>query len=231
MARRHLPRDMHSARHSWPMVFSLLALLPALLGTTYKWVDPQGQVHLTDTPPPPGTTYEVIAAPHTPPSPAVHPAAPAAPQSVPASTAEPLRPPSVPDAANKARDDARCVDALYQLQVLAGDWKVYKAGPGDVRTYLHDRDRTAEIERVSRERDAHCSAEQAALMEQNRRAGELFQALGPDCREAREKLLNLQRPTARSAPSDIEKQQAWIAANCPSVVREGLWQADWRYVR
>jgi hypothetical protein len=150
---------------------------------------------------------------------------------VPASAAEPLRPQTVPDPATKAGDDVRCVDALFQLQVLAGDWKVYKAGPGDERTYLHDRERPAEVQRLTQERESFCSNEQAKLMEQQRRAGELFQALSPDCREAREKLQNLQRPTARSAPSDIEKQQAWIAANCPDVIRDGLWLADWRYAK
>lgn len=134
-----------------------------------------------------------------------------------------------PGAVPGGRDDDRCVAALYQLQVLAEDWRVYKAGPGDERSYLHDRDRPAEIERLGRERDAHCSAEQATRMAQQQRAADLFQAMSPDCREAREKLLNLQRPTARSAPSDIERQQAWIAAHCPGPVREGLWLADWRH--
>lgn len=138
-------------------------------------------------------------------------------------------PGAAPGAARDGQADVRCVEALYQLQVLAGDWRVYKAGPGDGRSYLHDRDRPAEIERISRERDAHCSSEQATRMAQQTRAGELFQAMSPDCREAREKLGNLQRPSARSAPSDIEKQQAWIAAHCPGPVRAGLWLADWRY--
>ena len=134
-----------------------------------------------------------------------------------------------PCVALDADDDARCVDALFQLQVLQGDWKVYKAGPGDERSYLGDRDRPAEIERLARERDARCSNDPGVLVSQQRRASELFQAMSPDCREAREKLSNLQRPTARSAPSDIEKQQAWIAAHCPGEPREGLWLADWRY--
>jgi len=136
-----------------------------------------------------------------------------------------------PAASVSAGDDVRCVDALFQLQVLAGDWKVYKAGPGDERLYLDDRGRPAEIERLTRERDATCSDEPETLASQKRRAGDLFQAMSPDCREAREKLLNLQRPTAKSAPSDIEKQQAWIAAHCPDVHRDGVWLADWRYVQ
>jgi hypothetical protein len=132
-------------------------------------------------------------------------------------------------AALDADSDASCVDALYQLQVLQGDWKVYKAGPGDERFYLSDRDRPAEIERLARERDDQCSDDPGVLASQERRAKELFQAMSPDCREAREKLFNLQRPTARSAPSDIEKQRAWIAAHCPDVQRDDVWLADWRY--
>ncbi len=138
---------------------------------------------------------------------------------------------AVPDVAGETRDDGRCVDALFQLQVLQGDWKVYKARPGDGRLYLDDRDRPAEIARLTRERDASCSDDPDTLASQERLAGALFQSMSPDCREAREKLLNLQRPTAKSAPSDIENQQAWIAAHCPDIQREGLWLADWRYVQ
>jgi hypothetical protein len=128
-------------------------------------------------------------------------------------------------------DDARCVDALFQLEVLAGDWKVYKPGPGNDRTYLNDRDRPTEVARLTGERDANCSDEPDALASQKRRASELFEALSPGCREAREKLQNLQRPTSRSAPSDIEKQQAYIATHCPDVSRDGVWLADWIWVR
>ena len=59
----------------------------------------------------------------------------------------------------------------------------------------------------------------------------LFQAPSPGGREAREKLQNLQRPSARSAPTDIEKQQAYIGAHCPDLHRDGVWLADWIWVR
>ncbi len=144
-------------------------------------------------------------------------------------SAEPS-PAEIQEAAHVAAD-TRCVDALFQLQVLQGDWKVYKAGPGDERAYLADRDRPAEIARLTHERDASCSADPDTLASQRRRASDLFQSMSPDCREAREKLQDLQRPTARSAPSDLERQQAWIRAHCPDVQRDGLWLADWRYVQ
>ena len=211
----------------------MILLAPSLLGATYKWVDEQGQVHFTDSPPPAGTAYEVVTATRS-------SSASQSVQSVPtpgsavteAVSAAAAVPPSpeVAVAAGASRDDARCVDALFQLEVLGGDWKVYKAGPGDERTYLNDRDRPAEIERLGRERDANCSDDPAVLASQKRRAGALFQALSPGCREAREKLENLQRPTARSAPSDIEKQQAYIAAHCPNLSRDVVWLADWIWV-
>lgn len=225
---------MRKARDRWAFRFGAILLVPLLMGTTYKWTDPQGQVHFTDSPPPAGTTYEIIAPPH---SPAVAPAAPStgrptppAPAAAPATAAEPP-PRQVADATSASPDDTRCVDALFQLEVLDGDWKVYKPGPGNDRTYLNDRDRPAEIARLSSERDASCSDEVEVLASQKQRASELFEALSPGCREAREKLQNLQRPTAHSAPSDIEKQQAYIAAHCPDVSRDGVWLADWIWVQ
>jgi hypothetical protein len=217
---------MRKSRHPGPGLLALMLLVPLLLGTTYRWTDRQGQVHYTDTPPPAGTDYEVVAAPHAP-APVEQSPPPEAPQAQPAAAS----PPAVPGVAVAARDEARCVDALYQLQVLAGQWRVYKPGPGDDRAYLHDRDRPAEIERLTRERAENCSDDPAVRDSQRRRADELFQALGPVCREAREKLVNMQRPSARTAPSHIENQQAFIAARCPDVSREGVWLQDWILVR
>ena len=213
-------------------MLAVVLLAPWLLGATYKWVDGQGQVHLTDSPPPPGTAYEVVTTvPSSSPSPPVRSTPTRGPAANKARSAAAGESP-LPDAAETAGDsrhDARCVDALFQLEVLGGDWKVYKAGPGDERTYLDDRDRPAEVARLSRERDTTCSDEPGVLASQRRRAEELFQALSPDCREAREKLQDLQRPTARSAASDIEEQQAYIASHCPNVSRDGVWLADWIY--
>jgi len=206
---------------------ALMLLVPLLLGTTYRWVDRQGQVHYTDTPPPSGTAYEVVAAPHAP-APVEPAPPPEAPRALPAATSPAA---AVAEVAVATRDDGRCIDALYQLQVLAGQWRVYKPGPGDDRTYLHDRDRPAEIDRIARERDENCSEDPAERDSQWRRADELFQALGPVCREAREKLVNMQRPSARTAPSHIENQQAFIAARCPDLSREGVWLQDWILVR
>ncbi len=218
---------MRKSHHAWSRVLMLILLAPLMLGTTFKWIDRQGQVHYTDTPPPAGTAYEVITAPHSP-SPVLQAPPAVAPAALPAA---PPPHPTAAEVAVAARDDDGCVDALYQLQVLDGQWRVYKPGPGAERTYLHDRDRPAQIERLTRERDENCSDDPAVGDSQKRRADELFQALGPVCREAREKLENMQRPTARTAPSHIENQQAFIAARCPNVSREGVWLQDWILVR
>ena len=223
---------MLKSRDGWSLTLAVILLAPWLLGATYKWVDKQGQVHLTDSPPPAGTAYQVVTTTPSasPPVRSAPTPGPAVTEAVPAAAAE-SPPPDVAETAGDSRDDARCVDALFQLEVLGGDWKVYRAGPGNERTYLNDRDRPAEIERLSRERDANCSDEPGVLASQKRRARELFQALSPDCREAREKLQNLQRPTAHSAPSDIEKQKSYIATHCPDVSRDNVWLADWIWVR
>jgi len=225
---------MCKARNRWAWTLAAILWAPLLLGATYRWIDAQGQVHFTDSPPPAGIAYEIVptsrssSAPPSAPFPAQP--VPVAPEAIPAAAAE-SPPPDVADTAGVSPEDLRCVDALFQLDVLTGDWKVYKPGPGNDRTYLNDRDRPAEIKRLSAERDANCSDETGVLASQKRRASELFQALSPDCREAREKLENLQRPTARSGPSDIEKQRAYIEAHCPDVSRDGVWLADWIYTR
>jgi hypothetical protein len=225
---------MRKARDRWALILATILLAPLLLGATYKWVDAQGQVHFADTPPPAGTAYEIVATTR---SPSVSPSTPstdqpalAAPETIPAAAAE-SPPRQVVDATSASLNDTRCVDALFQLEVLAGDWKVYKPGPGNDRAYLNDRDRPAEVARLSGERDANCSDDPGVLASQKQRARELFEALSPDCREAREKLQNLRRPTAHSAPSDIEKQESYIAAHCPDVSRDGVWLADWIWVR
>ena len=42
---------MRKARGRWALKFAAILLTPLLLGVTYKWVDPQGQVHFSDSPP------------------------------------------------------------------------------------------------------------------------------------------------------------------------------------
>jgi hypothetical protein len=220
---------MRTTRPRHPSILvGLVLLLPCLMGVTYRWVDAQGQVHLTDTPPPAGVAYQTVSTPSHAPAPAPAAAKPVA--AAPATAPVPQQDPRPAAAAAASRADGRCIDALFQLELLVGKYKVYK-GPDDARIYLDDRDRPAEIERLTRERDASCSTDPKLRGSQERRAAQLFQSLHPDCREAREKLANLQRPSARSSPGDIEEQREYVRNFCPDIAGAGdrtdLWRADW----
>lgn len=218
--------------HRSMVLLAIALLVPGLLGTTYKWTDAQGQVHFTDTPPPAGA-YEAVATPHTPtasPAVAQPAAAPALEPPAPAAAPAPQEDKRAAQATADVRADERCVDALFQLELLVEKYKVYK-GPDDARRYLDDADRPAEIARLTRERDESCSKDPQLQGSQTRRAAQLFQTLHPQCREARERLENLQRPSARSSPGDIELQREYITRSCPEIPgvdeRTDLWRADW----
>lgn len=122
--------------------------------------------------------------------------------------------------------DEACVDALYQLEVLRLGTRVFKPGPGDERNYLHDRDRPAEVERLTQLAEQQCSTDPAQRQAQDERAGELVIALSPDCAAARERLATLERPDSRSAPATVERQRQYVAENCPNLSRDDVWIAD-----
>jgi hypothetical protein len=130
-----------------------------------------------------------------------------------------------------AASEAACIDALYQLEVLRLGTRVFKPGPGDERTYLHDRDRPAEIERSERVARQNCSTDPAQRQAQAARASELVIALGPDCAAARERLATLERPDSRSSPATVDRQREYVAANCPDLSRDDVWLADRVIVR
>ena len=122
--------------------------------------------------------------------------------------------------------DEACVDALYQLEVLRLGTRVFKPGPGDERTYLHDRDRPAEVERLAQLAERSCSTNPTQRQAQAARASELVVALSPDCAAARERLATLERPDSRSAPATVERQRQYVAENCPDIARADVWIAD-----
>ena len=125
-----------------------------------------------------------------------------------------------------AASDAACVDALYQLEVLRLGTRVFKPGPGDERSYLHDRDRPAEVARLTGLAEQSCSTDPAQRDAQVARASELVVALSPDCAAARERLATLERPDSRSSPATVERQREYVTANCPDLSRSDVWLAD-----
>jgi len=211
----------------------LLVLLgaPCLAATTYKWVDERGQVHFTDTPPV-GVAYEVIAGPPRPSehAPAVTPV-PVTPVAgaPPDASQGPANRPAVAPAAPSPRDDGKCVDALYQVDLLGQKRRVFKPGPDGTRHYIDDADRPAEIERLGRQRDENCSDDPAERKAQELRAGQLMQSLSPDCQSAREDLQDMQSPSTRTPESEIERKRQYVKDHCPGEDRTDLWMADWMF--
>jgi hypothetical protein len=211
----------------------LLVLLcaPCLAATTYKWVDERGQVHFTDAPPV-GVAYEVIPGPSRPsehapaiaPSAAV-PAAGASPAPTPGTATSPAAAPVV----THSRDDGKCVDALYQIELLGEKRRVFKPGPDGTRDYIDDVDRPGEIERLGRQRDENCSADPAERKAQDLRADQLMQSLSPDCQSAREDLQDMQSPSTRTPDSEIERKRQYVRDHCPGEDRTDLWMADWMF--
>ena len=129
--------------------------------------------------------------------------------------------------------DRRCVAALYQLELLGNMQRVYRLGPGDTRTYLDDRDRPAEVQRLARMRDEACVGDEALLAEQRRKASMLLQSLSPGCREDRERL-EFMRRDPHTPRRDLEAREARVDQVCPEVpdmVDSDLWLGDWILVR
>ena len=202
-------------------ILALIATGSCLAATTYKWVDPDGHVHYADSPPA-GVAYETIeTTPHPPAAaPIVEGVESGAPQAAPATTSAPA-----------ARlDDSRCAPILYQIKLLQDYGRVYKAGPGGTRVYLDDEARPAELDRLVRARDEICSSDAEIRQLQERRAGDLLKALSPGCAAAHEKLRNLEDPDSHSVRSDIERQRAFVAENCPAVSLEDVWLGDWIWI-
>jgi hypothetical protein len=122
--------------------------------------------------------------------------------------------------------DEACVDALYQLEVLRIGTRVFKPGPGDERNFLHDRDRPAEVERLTQLAEQHCSTDPTRRQAQAASASKLVVALSPDCAAARERLATLERPDSRSSPDTVERQRQYVTDNCPDLSRNDVWIAD-----
>jgi hypothetical protein len=202
----------------------LVVTMPVTAATTYKWVDKQGQVHYSDSPPP-GVAYETVATPS-------HPAAappPRAPESTSTSQPDPVPPPAPPAASMTAgiASDADCVDALYQIALLEQKRPVFRFAADGSRQYLDDDARPAELERLQRLRDANCSEDTAARRSQQQRADAMMVTLSPGCAEARDKLASYEDPATHTPDDQIERQRAIVARDCPETGRTDLWIGDW----
>ncbi len=215
---------------------ALLAVLIAITSpvdaaTTYKWVDKNGQVHLSDTPPQ-GVPYEVIVTPsHPAPASATPPPAPVTPIQEPLPTPKPAKTTNADSALEDARRDQACVDALYQVALLTEKRPVFKQAADGTRQYLDDAARPAELKRLEDIRDATCSEDAATRKAQERRADELMIALSPGCAEARDKLASYEDPATRTPDDVIARQRALVERDCRGGERMDLWRGDWIRIR
>jgi len=224
-ARLHARWQRHGvASFGVGLMAALLAVtMPAAHATTYKWVDKQGQVHYSDTPPQ-DVAYEVVATPGLP---------SAAPPRAPIPTPPPSRPAPPPattpaePAASGSANDRTCVDALYQIELLNQRRPVFKLAADGSRRYLDDADRPAELERLQGVRDAYCDNDPGTRKSQEQRAGELMVALSRRCAEARDKLANYEDPATHTPDDMIERQRAFVDGYCRGGERTDLWIGDW----
>jgi len=214
---------------TFPKCFGLVALLvwlaiPIAGADTYKWVDKQGQVHYTDTPPA-GVPYEVIAAPRAPAAPLpAHPPSTAAPPPI---SAAPATPAPISQAVNAAADDRVCVDALYQITLLNERRPVFKQATDGSRRYIEDAERPAELARLQGVRDQTCSDDSTTRRSQEQHADQLMIAMSPGCAEARDKLANYEDPATHTPDDQIARQRAFAEQNCRGGERIDLWGGDW----
>jgi hypothetical protein len=207
----------------------LVALLVGLAipfagADTYKWVDKQGQVHYTDSPPA-GVPYEVIAAPRVPAAPLpARPPSTAAPAPIFAAPATPA--PKAP-AVDAAAVDRACVDALYQITLLNERRPVFKQAADGSRRYIEDAERPAELARLLGMRDQTCSDDPTERRSQEQRADQLMIAMSPGCAGARDKLANYEDPATHTPDDQIMRQRAFVEQKCRGGERSDLWRGDW----
>lgn len=223
--RQPVPRLRFTALVTGGLAAWLAALaVPMAHADTYKWVDKQGQVHYSDTPPV-GVHYEVIAAPR---APAAAPAAAAPSTATPLpATAEPARPAPSALVVDDAAGDRACVDALYQITLLNQRQPVFKQAADGSRRYVEDAERPAEIARLQGVRDQNCSDDPTSQRSQAQRAGQLMVAMSPGCAEARDKLANYEDPATHTPDDQIARQRAFVEQNCRGGERIDLWRGDW----
>jgi len=207
----------------------LIALLvglaiPVADADTYKWVDKQGQVHYTDTPPA-GVPYEVIAAPSAPATPL--PARAPSTATPPPIAAAPAKPAPTAPVLDAAAQDRACVDALFQITLLNQRQPVFKQAADGSRRYIEDSERPAELARLQRVRDQTCSDDPTTRRSQEQRADQLMIAMSPRCAEARDKLANYEDPATHTPDDQIERQRAFVEQHCRGGERTDLWQGDW----
>lgn len=214
-----------------PSMFLALLLLdaPPLAAQQpiHKWIDKDGRTHFGDRPPEGVLTEPLEVA---------HPPVPTAPQPAAGTPVEATAPdnpppgPAVPDTrgpeaqARNARElQQECRAARRALEVLAQRMPVYRDAGGTLRAkwrgdtyrgerrYLDDNARAIEQDRTLQSIAGSCANPQSQREQQV--AHDEF-VREEYCARARVVLADMQRESAHTTRSDLEKQQARVAELC-----------------
>jgi hypothetical protein len=220
--------------------FKLLLFLAILLAfhapaEIYKWVDDEGVTHYEDCPPR-DCAFEEFRLQEGPSEEEIEAAN--------AKLREMLE-------ARKARDEAEklqrervtrekqvkqqaraersetCAQAIYQLDLLNQQRRVFKILNDGTRQYLNDSDRPDEISRISVIREEFCSDDESYRREEIQRAKELSIALSRRCYAAREKLEQMLLLEAKPDDETLKEYQVFVEAFCPAVECKDCWLGDW----
>jgi hypothetical protein len=127
----------------------------------YRWVDENGRVHYTDTPPPGTSKGEKIEVKPTPPSAPVAPPSDARTRDLEtrgerAQKAREAQKAAYDEARSAEIRKARCRDAQGQLQVLRMQRPVFQTNEKGERVFLDDKDRQAELDKWQERAKTYC---------------------------------------------------------------------------
>jgi len=130
-----------------------------------------------------------------------------------------------------ARADAMaalsCPETLEQIATLKTQQPVYKLAGPEERHFIEDADRPAEIARLQSHAQAVCSKDPATQAKEKAEAEALHMAMSPECAVARDRLTEMQLPSARYPDDVIDKQKKIVADHCPPVNTSGRWLLQW----
>lgn len=120
-----------------------------------------------------------------------------------------------------------CVEALEQLETLQTFAPVYKLTGGQVRKYIADADRPAEVARLKTIVAESCSAKPKAKQREQSQAEQLHLVRSPGCMEDRERLSIMEKKASRTPEDDLERTRKRVEAKCPDVDLSNVWLVQW----
>lgn len=184
------------------LVLAVTLAAPAGAAVVYKWVDPDGTLHLSSEKPPPGVRYErVIVA-----SSESRPAAKASGRGASGSGSSTASPAQVAErsAVLAGLRNRECVIALEALDRMTSGAQPTTAD---------------EIRRLQQTVDLNCSPDPARRREQEQMAAKLRVANGPSCVQARNLLGDMLAPGSAFSREQVRAQQQFVDEHCVPPVR------------